>query len=94
LLRRNINPAFDKTKLRAITPESVRTWHRQVTARARAHQAAKSYRLLRAIMSTAASDGLSSRQDRLFRPGLLRRRDVDGGFFPCAKAPDTLGKAS
>jgi len=67
LLRRNIKPTFDKTKLRAITPESVRTWHRQITARAGADQAAKSYRLLRAIMATAASDGLIAQNPCLIR---------------------------
>jgi integrase len=58
LLRRNLRPTFAKTKLRQITPERVRKWHAELTAGKGADQAAKSYRLLRAILTTAARDGL------------------------------------
>ena len=61
LLRRNLKPAFGQTKLRQITPERVRTWHAKLTSSAGADQAAKSYRLLRAIMTTAVSDSLIAR---------------------------------
>jgi integrase len=58
LLRRNIREHFGSTKLRQITPERVRTWYSQITAEKGADQAAKSYRLLRAILMTAANDDL------------------------------------
>lgn len=61
LLRRNLLPTFGETKLRQITSERVRTWHADVTREASADQAAKSYRLLRAIMTTAVSDSLIGR---------------------------------
>lgn len=58
---------FGETKLRQITPERVRTWHADVTKSARADQAAKSYRLLRAIMTTAVSDSLVGRNPCVLR---------------------------
>jgi integrase len=61
LLRRNIRPHFARTKLRQITPERVRTWHSELTEKAGTDQAAKSYRLLRAIFTTAVSDELVAR---------------------------------
>jgi integrase len=61
LLRRNIRPHFGRTKLRQITPERVREWHSKVTAERGSDQAAKSYRLLRAILMTAVSDELIAR---------------------------------
>lgn len=61
LLRRNLRPHFEKTKLRQVTSERVRRWHAEVTNTAGADQAAKSYRLLRAIFATAANDGLIAR---------------------------------
>jgi integrase len=61
LLRRNILPTFGETKLRQITAEHVRTWHEEVTRTASADQAAKSYRLLRAILTTAVSESLIGR---------------------------------
>ena len=61
LLRRNIRPHFARTKLRQITPERVREWHSKVTAESGSDQAAKSYRLLRAILMTAVSDELIAR---------------------------------
>lgn len=61
LLRRHLLPTFADMSLRAITPEVVRTWHAGVAATAGSDAAAKSYRLLRAILNTAVDD------DRLTR---------------------------
>jgi integrase len=47
--------------LRQITSERVREWHSKVTAESGSDQAAKSYRLLRAILMTAVSDELIAR---------------------------------
>lgn len=58
LLRRHLNPAFEKAALRKITPERVRVWHSDLIKSAGPDQAAKSYRLLRAILNTAVSDRL------------------------------------
>lgn len=60
LLRRHLRPAFGSTKLRQITPERVRKWHAEVATNSQ-DQAAKSYRLLRAILMTAVSDELIAR---------------------------------
>jgi len=58
LYRRNIASRLGSRQLRALRPETVRMWHAQVTAAAGADQAAKSYRLLRAVLATAEADEL------------------------------------
>lgn len=58
LMRRNLLPHFEGRQLRQLTVSVVRAWHAEVTKSAGADQAAKSYRLLRAILNTAAADGL------------------------------------
>ncbi len=60
LLRRHLKPAFGATRLRQITPERVRRWHAETAENSR-DQAAKGYRLLRAILNTAVADGLIGR---------------------------------
>jgi integrase len=66
LLRRHLNPAFGATRLRQITPERVREWHAE-TAEFSRDQAAKGYRLLRAILNTALADGLIGRNPCVIR---------------------------
>jgi integrase len=58
LNKRLIAPTFATTALARITPEAVRLWHSDLTSRAGALQAAKGYRLLRAVLNTAVADGL------------------------------------
>jgi len=58
LLRAHIEPTFSNRQLSAITPEAVRRWHAKVSIDSSAMSAAKSYRLLRAILATAVADGL------------------------------------
>ena len=58
LLVKLIAPAFGTTPINRITTEAVRVWHGQVTHEVSALQAAKAYRLLRAMLNTAAADGL------------------------------------
>jgi len=58
LYRRNIATQLGGRQLRSIRPETVRTWHADVTAAAGPDQAAKSYRLLRAVLATAETDEL------------------------------------
>ena len=60
LLRRHLHPAFGGTRLRQITPERVRIWHAETSQFSR-DQAAKGYRLLRAVLNTAVADGLIGR---------------------------------
>lgn len=75
LLRRHLRPAFGKTMLRQITPERVRKWHSELTERS-ADQAAKAYRLLRAILMTATSDQLIARNPCLIKgAGIERARE-------------------
>jgi integrase len=59
LLRVHIEPTFGRRNLNAITAEAVRRWHANVSTDSGAMTAAKSYRLLRAILATAVSDGLT-----------------------------------
>jgi integrase len=59
LLCVHIEPTFGKSNLNAITAEAVRRWHANVSTDSGAMTAAKSYRLLRAILATAVSDGLT-----------------------------------
>jgi hypothetical protein len=56
LLRRNLLPHFGPVPLRQITAEAVRTWYADVTAAAGRDQAAKTYRLLHAILNTAVDE--------------------------------------
>jgi integrase len=60
VLRRHVHPQLGGTKLRQITPERVRRWHAELSL-VSPDQAAKSYRVLRAILNTAVSDGLITR---------------------------------
>jgi integrase len=68
LLRRHLKPAFGQTKLRQITPERVRLWHSELRSSA-PDQAAKAYRLLRAILNTAVADDLLGRNPCTIRGG-------------------------
>ncbi len=56
LLRRLIDPAFGKTALNAITVDKVNTWHGRLVAEHGKDAAAKAYRLLRAVLNTAAAE--------------------------------------
>lgn len=58
LWRRNIHGSIGKRQLRLIRPDTVRQWHSSVSASGGTDQAAKSYRLLRAVLATAESDDL------------------------------------
>ena len=58
LLARRIAPTFGTTPINRITTEAVRSWHAEVTRDVSALQAAKAYRLLRAMLNTATADGL------------------------------------
>ncbi len=69
LLTRNILPHFGPLPLRAITPERVRTWYGTVTTDSGHDQAAKSYRLLSAILNTAVSDERIARNPCRVRGG-------------------------
>lgn len=56
LLRRNIDPTLGAVPLRKITAEAVRSWYSELLQAAGRDQAAKSYRLLRAVLNTAVED--------------------------------------
>lgn len=56
LLRRHLLPAFRDVAIGRITTQMVRDWYATTTTRSGADQAAKSYRLLRAILNTAVED--------------------------------------
>jgi integrase len=58
LLRRNIYPRHRRTPLGRFSPEVVRELYAEITITAGHDQAAKSYRLIRAILNTAADDGI------------------------------------
>src|SRR5207245_1527149 len=52
LYDRLIAPTFGRTSLTRITTEAVRRWNSDLSRRAGALQAAKAYRLLRAVLNT------------------------------------------
>lgn len=58
LYGRNISQRLGGRQLRTLRPETIRAWHSEVTEAAGADQAAKSYRLLRAVLATAEADEL------------------------------------
>jgi len=58
LLDHRILPVLGTMRLTSIKSADVRTWYAAVVKDKGASQAAKAYRLLRAILGTAASDGL------------------------------------
>jgi integrase len=58
LLGSHIAPVFAGVSLTRLTPEAVRLWHSELTRRDGSMQAAKAYRLLRAVLNTAVADGL------------------------------------
>jgi hypothetical protein len=72
LLRLHIMPWFGDQTLNHITPQAVRSWRSDLLRRGRSETtAAKSYRLLRAILNTAVKD------DRLIRENSCRMRGFD-----------------
>jgi integrase len=75
LLRRHLGPAFGGMKLRQITPERIRQWQTELSAHS-PDQAAKAYRVMRAIMNTAVCDELISRNPCTIRgAGVERARE-------------------
>ena len=75
LLGRNIETTIGEYELARITPSVVRDWYAKVTVTAGRDQAAKSYRLLRAILNTAVDDELIGRNPRRIRGGGSERAD-------------------
>lgn len=69
VLHRNIEPTFGTVQLGRITSGRVREWYSAVVASTGADQAAKSYRLLRAIMTTAKADRLIAENPAQVRGG-------------------------
>lgn len=58
LMRRMVGPTFGDVPIGKIGPEQVRRWNKALVTDRGPMQAAKAYRLLRAILNTAANDGL------------------------------------
>jgi integrase len=69
LYRRNMAESLGGRQLRTFRPDVVRTWHAEVTANAGPDQAAKSYRLLRAVLATAEADELIDQNPCRIRGG-------------------------
>lgn len=61
LLERTVTPTLGAVAIGRLTPEAVRRWNKAVVAERGPMQAAKAYRLLRAVLNTAAADGLIGR---------------------------------
>ena len=61
LLRRHLVPYFGDVPLNQVSPERVREWFSKTAAAAGRSQAAKGYRLLRAILNTAVDEELIAR---------------------------------
>lgn len=58
LYTRNIADALGPKAIRSLRPDTVRSWRAELAARSGRDQAAKSYRLLRAVLATAEADEL------------------------------------
>ena len=69
LLTRNIDPRIGQYPIADLTPAVVRDWYARVSVNAGIDQAAKSYRLLRAILNTAVDDELIARNPCRIRGG-------------------------
>lgn len=81
---RFIAPVLGRIALGRITPERVRVWHHDLGAQVSENQAAKAYRLLRAVLHTAADDGLIARNPCRI-PGGGQERSPERPFV----APET-----
>lgn len=75
LLARNVETTIGQYALARITPSVVRDWYSKVAVSAGRDQAAKSYRLLRAILNTAVDDELIVRNPCRIRGGGAERAD-------------------
>ena len=64
LLRNHIPPTLGKTTLASVSPRLIRSWHSDLVRKARPGPVtvAKTYRLLRTILTTAVEDGVISRK--------------------------------
>ncbi|MGQ0825116.1 MAG: tyrosine-type recombinase/integrase [Actinomycetota bacterium] len=81
---RLIAPVLGRVALGRITPEQVRIWHHDLGERVSDIQAAKAYRLLRAVLNTAVDDGLIARNPCRI-PGAGHERSPERPLVP----PDT-----
>ena len=75
LLARNIDSTVGQYELARITPAVVRDWYSKVAMDAGRDQAAKSYRLVRAILNAAVDDELIVRNPCRIRGGGSERAD-------------------
>jgi integrase len=90
LLRRHILPAFGEVHLGRITPSAVRSWN-AVLAREYPVTAAKVYRLLSGILTTAVADELISRNPRVVK-GAAQERSPERPMLSIAEV-DALAVA-
>lgn len=86
LLDQRLAPTFGSTPINRITTESVGAWHGQVTREVSALQAAKAYRLLRAMLNSAVTDGLIARNPCCI-PGAGQERSPER---PLAEPADVI----
>lgn len=90
LLRVHIIPVLGDARIGSITPETIRRWHASVGTRTGAPQQARAYRLLRAILQSAADDELLLRNPcRVKRAG-----DDRTPARPIATIPQTFALAA
>ena len=75
LLGRNVETTLGQYALAEITPSVIRAWYAGVTVTAGQDQAAKSYRLVRAILNTAVDDELIGRNPCRIRGGGAERAE-------------------
>jgi integrase len=90
LLRRHIFPAFGEVHLGRITPSAVRSWN-AVLAREYPVTAAKVFRLLSGILTTAVADELISRNPRVVK-GAAQERSPERPMLSIAEV-DALAVA-
>lgn len=90
LLDRRIVPTFGGAPLDRITIDAVGDWHHRITVDVSAMQAAKAYRLLRAILNTAVDGGMLDRSPCRI-PGAGRERSPERPLAQPAEILDLVG---
>jgi integrase len=75
LWKRTARETLGKRELRAVRPETVRNWYGGLAASAGQDQAAKAYRLLRAVLATAEADDLIRQNPCRIRGGGQEHHD-------------------
>ena len=76
MTQRSISSSLGDMAINRLTPDAVRRWHKDIATTQSPIQAAKAYRLLRAVLNTAVADGLIG-QNPCRIPGAGQERSAE-----------------